>query len=216
MPDDATADSTAATFLACLREAAAFADPFDHWLLREAVSRQTAAAICALPFAPPDDPRHVGRREDDNERRVFFSPANQARFAVCAGLAAAFDSAPVRDRLSAMTGARLDGARLRIEYCMDRPGFWLEPHTDIAVKRFTMVIYLADDPALADAGTDILEGPPDHVHVRTAPYGRGRGVIFVPAANTWHGVGHTPIRGERRSLIVNYVSPDWRATHELC
>ena len=98
---------------------------------------------------------------------------------------------------------------------MDEPGFWLEPHTDIFVKKFTMLVYLADDPALRSAGTDIHEGPPDFKYVGSAPYGRNLGVIFIPGPDTWHGVGHVPIKGHRRSIIINYVTSDWRDKWEL-
>ena len=42
----------------------------------------------------------------------------------------------------------------------------------------------------------------------TTPYVRNRGLIVIPAADTWHGF-------LRRSLIVNYVKPEWRSRHEL-
>jgi hypothetical protein len=51
--------------------------------------------------------------------------------------------------------------------------------------------------------------------VATAPYGRNLGVIFIPAHDTWHGVGHHPLRALRKSIIVNYVSAEWRDTFEL-
>ena len=54
-------------------------------------------------------------------------------------------------------GRRLTDASLRIEYCLDTDGFWLEPHTDIGAKLFTMLIYLSDDPGAVEWGTDILD-----------------------------------------------------------
>ena len=71
------------------------------------------------------------------------------------------------------------------------------------------------DPALKLAGTDVHEGPPDYRYVTTAPYGKNLGLIFIPGKNTWHGVGHHPLLAVRRSIIINYVSPDWRDTFEL-
>ena len=56
---------------------------------------------------------------------------------------------------------------------------------------------------------------------RRATCSRGRpdpptaGLIFVPGADTWHGFTRRPIVGVRRSLIVNYVKPEWRSRHEL-
>ena len=31
-------------------------------------------------------------------------------------------------------------------------GFWLEPHTDLGVKKFTMLIYLSDGPEQSGSG----------------------------------------------------------------
>ncbi|OYV33337.1 MAG: hypothetical protein B7Z81_11520, partial [Acidocella sp. 20-61-6] len=102
-----------------------------------------------------------------------------------------------------------------IEYCQDVDGFWLEPHRDIAVKLFTMLIYVSEDPALFDAGTDIYDDTPAHNLVASVPYEKNRGLIFIPGAASWHGFSKRPIRGLRQSLIINYVSPDWRAVDEL-
>ena len=38
---------------------------------------------------------------------------------------------------------KLRDSHLRIEYCLDTDGFWLEPHTDIGAKLFTMLVYLS-------------------------------------------------------------------------
>jgi hypothetical protein len=114
-----------------------------------------------------------------------------------------------------VTGARLMDGRLRIEYCQDTDGFWLEPHVDIAVKRFAMLVYLSDDPALCDAGTDVYDASPEHLTVATAPYRFNAGMIFIPGSDTWHGFRKRPIKGLRKSIIVNYVAPEWRAVEEL-
>ena len=39
------------------------------------------------------------------------------------------------------------GTYLRIEFAQDIDGFWLEPHTDLGVKVFTMLLYLSKDPS---------------------------------------------------------------------
>jgi hypothetical protein len=68
---------------------------------------------------------------------------------------------------------------------------------------------------LRDAGTDVYDGSPEHRTVATAPYEFNAGMIFIPGKNTWHGFSRRPICGIRKSIIVNYVSPEWRATDEL-
>ena len=115
--------------------------------------------------------------------------------------------------LATTTGAKLDGTSLRIEYCMDRQGFWLEPHTDIGAKRFTLLVYLASDPDAEAWGTDLYDGARNHVARARACFNSG--LIFVPSDTSWHGFEPRPIAGVRRVLIVNYVGPEWRARHEL-
>lgn len=92
-------------------------------------------------------------------------------------------------------------------------GFWLEPHTDIAAKRFTMLIYLSTHPDAAEWGTDLFDA-----NLQTSGRSSGRfnsGLIFLPANDTWHGFARRLIAGVRRSIVINYVTPDWRSRHEL-
>ena len=117
--------------------------------------------------------------------------------------------------LRSLTGADLSRGHLRIEYCQDVDGFWLEPHLDISVKLFTMLVYLSGDPALRDAGTDIYDSSPEHRLAASAPYEKNKGLIFIPGTNSWHGFSKRPIRGLRKSIIINFVSDDWRAKDEL-
>ena len=44
---------------------------------------------------------------------------------------------------------------------------------------------------------------------------RNGGFVFVPGSDTWHAFHRRPIHGVRRSLIINYVRPEWRSRHEL-
>ncbi|MFN3622909.1 MAG: 2OG-Fe(II) oxygenase [Hyphomicrobium sp.] len=207
--------SVADQFLDCLARSRHATQPFDYWLLDGALPEEDIDAVVNLPFAPPGADGFNGRRETNNSARTFFSPENQAKFPVIRRIADGFKDPRVIDAIKQTTRANLADTRLRIEYCQDAPGFWLEPHTDISVKKFTMLVYLSGDPKLRLAGTDIHEGPPDYEYVTTAPYGRNLGVIFVPAGNTWHGVGHHPLTGLRKSIIINYVTADWRDTFEL-
>jgi hypothetical protein len=40
-------------------------------------------------------------------------------------------------------------------------------------------------------------------------------MVFVPADNTWHGFERRPIEGVRKSVILNYVTAEWRAREQL-
>lgn len=202
-------------FLRALSQAHCSAEPYSHWLLRDALPEALIDGIANLPVAPPEAAIFNGTREANNSARLFFSREAQARYPVCHGAAQIFRDSRVVAALEAATGAPLSRGQLRIEYCQDVTGFWLEPHLDIAVKLFTMLIYLSGDPALRDAGTDIYDATPQHNLVATVPYEKAAGLIFIPGKNTWHGFSQRPIAGLRKSIIVNYVAPDWRSREEL-
>lgn len=209
------ANPVADSFLACLARSRHETWPFDFWLLDGALPNEDVEAIAGLPIPPPSDAVFNGRRETNNSQRVYFTPENQAKYPVCRRVVQGFQDPKVRRTIEQVTGTDLSNAHLRIEYCQDAPGFWLEPHTDIFVKKFTMLVYLSDDPALKRAGTDVHQGPPDFKYVTTAPYGKNLGVIFIAGKNTWHGVGHYPLTALRKSIIINYVTSDWRDKWEL-
>ena len=153
MPMDQIAplNPLAQTFLAALGAARHERQPYDHWFLEHALPQDACEAITALPFDPPGGAEFDGRRETNNATRVYFSPDMQESYRVCRQVVEAFKDDRVISALEKETGAEVSDGALRIEYCQDTNGFWLEPHTDISVKLFTMLIYLTDDPALADA-----------------------------------------------------------------
>ena len=62
-------------------------------------------------------------------------------------------------------------------------------------------------------GTDIYADRETHAGV--TPFEPNSAMVFVPSDRTWHGFEKRPIRGVRRSLIINYVKPEWRSRHEL-
>jgi hypothetical protein len=209
------ANPVAEAFLACLGRAKHETLPFDYWLLNDTLPIEDVEAVTRLPFAPPSNAVLNGKRETNNSLRIFFTRDNQERFAVCRRIVAGFKDPRVRAAIEQTTGTDLSDGHLRIEYCQDADGFWLEPHTDIFVKKFTMLVYLSDDPNLRLAGTDIHEGPPNFKYVTSAPYGKNLGVIFIPSKNTWHGAGHHSFSGIRKSVIINYVTSAWRDKWEL-
>jgi hypothetical protein len=187
--------------------------PFRHWLVEDVLPEEACAAIRALPFAPPPIVDTKGKRETHNSTRLFFSAENRARFPVCGAVAEALQQGAVVDRLEALCDVTLRGRFLRIEYCQDTDGFWLEPHTDIGAKVFTMLVYLSTEKGSEHWGTDLLSET--HELVATAPFKANCGVIFIPGKNTWHGFHRRKIEGVRRSIIINYVKDEWRAQHEL-
>jgi len=201
-------------FLACLRNSQRDDTPYPHWLLANCLPAEVADALTSLPFKPADIEDTQGRRETNNDKRIHFGEENRTRHPVMEAISEAFQDKATVDALKALTGAPIDGTSLRVEYCQDTGNFWLEPHTDIGVKKFTMLIYLNREPEAVDWGTDIYSDR--ETYFGRAPAGFDTGLIFVPGSDTWHGFKVRPIVGIRKSIIINYVSPEWRNRHELC
>lgn len=207
--------SSASHMLDSLAHARHFQSPYDYWLLASILPSDMIEAIVDLPFDPPVAPLFDGRRESNNSTRIYFTPENQDKFPVCREVVDLFSDPAVISAMESMTGTLFSKGLLRIEYCQDRDGFWLEPHLDISVKYFTMLVYLSGEPELYDAGTDIYDATHEHNRVATAPYEKNKGLIFIPGKTTWHGFSKRTIKGIRKSLIINFVSPEWRSAEEL-
>ena len=148
-----------------------------------------------------------------NDTRSYFDEGNMGRFPVMAKVADALQTDEVIQVLAKTFDAPLDQTYLRLEYAQDIDGFWLQPHTDLGVKKFTCLIYLSQGPGHEELGTDIYASPEEHVGA--SPFIRNSAMIFVPGTNTWHGFERRPIQGVRRSVILNYVTPEWRAREQL-
>ena len=128
-------------------------------------------------------------------------------------MAQAFQDKRVTSHIEKVFGTNLKGTYLRIEFAQDIDGFWLEPHTDLGVKVFTMLLYLSKDPSHHDLGTDIYDA--DKKPCRPlAVYAQWRDGLRA-ANNTYHGFEKRPIKGVRTSLIINYVTNEWRAREQL-
>ena len=207
------ANTVSAAFLEALDRSEQRESPFRHWLLDEVLPPALYREVAALPFAPPSMDHASGTREANNSARVFFSPEVQAAHSACAAVTEGLGAPATIAGIERICGRPLSGSHLRIEYTMDREGFWLEPHTDIKVKLFTMLIYLAPAEGGEHLGTDIYDG--EETWVGSAPFAGNAGMIFLPADDTWHGFRPKPIDGVRRSLIVNFVTDEWRAREEL-
>ncbi|MGO4869057.1 MAG: 2OG-Fe(II) oxygenase [Roseiarcus sp.] len=205
--------SVATSLIGCFDASHFGAQPFRHWLLDNILPGDVCSGIDAIAVAPPKIDDTLGKRETHNSSRLFFGVDNRARYPACDALGAGFQSSGVVDRIEKLCDVKLRESYLRIEYCLDTDGFWLEPHTDIGAKLFTMLVYLSTEPGSEAWGTDILDANLNLVV--TAPYKRNAGLIFIPGADTWHGFHRRPINGVRRSLIINYVKPEWRSRHEL-
>jgi hypothetical protein len=196
-----------------LAAAACFDDPYRHWLLSDLFDDETGAALAALPFAAPELGGVSGARELHNDSRRYVDADNIRAFPACRRLAESFQNPETVGRFEAATGADLDGCCLRIEYALDISGFWLKPHTDLGVKKLTLLAYLAEPDGQDDLGTDIYRDP--DTWVRRSPFVNGMALLFVPSDNTWHGFEPRDFPGVRKSVIINYVTSEWRAREQL-
>ncbi len=195
-------------------QGAAFYDaPYHHWLVSDLFPIETLNALQKLPFGAPALDGVSGTREIHNATRVYFDDENRATHPVCAAVAVAFQSDSVIDAISKVFDTDLNGTFLRIEYGQDVDGFWLDPHTDIGVKRFTMLAYLSGDMAHETLGTDVYSDA--ETWVKRTPFRANLAMAFVPSDGTWHGFEKRLIMGVRKSLIVNFVSDDWRDREQL-
>ena len=208
-----SAEAVRAHMLEALRRGERHERPFRHWLISDLLPAATAEAAAGLPFAPPPDAVFSGRRETNNATRRYFAGATLAEHPVAAAVARAFQAPETVQAIGAISGADLAGSCLRIEYCVDTDGFWLEPHTDIGAKRLTLLIYLSRGKGASDWGTDVYSDPDTLFGTVEGRFDAA--LLFVPGADTYHGFRRRPIAGVRRTLIVNYVGPEWRARHEL-
>jgi hypothetical protein len=207
------AERVAETFAAAVAGRRKFDAPYRHYLVENVFPADIAEELAHLPFAPPVLNGVSGKRELHNDQRSYFDIEGVARFPVMSGVAEALQSTRIVRLINEAFDAPIDDTFLRLEYAQDVDGFWLQPHTDLGVKKFTCLIYLSEGPGHETLGTDIYESPERHFGV--SPFKRGAAMIFVPGDATWHGFDKRPIHGVRRSVILNYVTHDWKAREQL-
>lgn len=186
--------------------------PYRHWFLQGVFPSDVYQQLKNMPFPIAELGGISGTREAHNADRIYFS-GDSLGLESCRATAEAFQDPDTVGLLNEAFDSQLQQTFVRIEYAQDTDGFWLKPHTDIGVKRFTMLIYMSDDPTHADLGTDIYADA--STPVARSPFAPNSAMIFVPSDKSWHGFEKRPIHGVRRSLIVNYVTDDWQAREQL-
>jgi len=187
--------------------------PFQHWLISNLFDQQVIDEILEVPFNCHTLDYKVGSREEHNPTRQYINPPSIEKHEVCSRIANTLKDLRIVSKFEEMGNITLKDSLLRVEYAVDTAGFWLEPHTDIGVKMFTMLIYLSKEPDALGWGTDIYES--HDKHARTVPFNTNSALMFIPSNKTWHGFEPRVINGIRKTLIVNYVTQDWRNRHEL-
>ena len=147
----------------------------------------------ALPFEAPSLDGVSGKRELHNNTRKYFDVENRENFPVCEAIAQAFQDKRVTSHIEKVFGTDLKGTYLRIEFAQDIDGFWLEPHTDLGVKVFTMLVYLSKDPSHTDLGTDIYDG--EKRHVGRSPFTPNAAMVFIPGKQHLSRLREAPDQG---------------------
>lgn len=208
-----TAEDVVQSLMASINQSQVFEKPYRHWVLEHCVPSDTLHDLVNLPFPAPALDGVSGKRELHNNTRKYFDVKNRAAYPSCEAVAQAFQDPRIIEKIEKTFGIDLTGTHLRIEYAQDTDGFWLEPHTDLGVKAFTMLLYLSDGEGHADLGTDIYDG--DKTHVGRSPFVPNVALIFIPGSDTYHGFEPRTINGVRKSVIINYVTNEWRAREQL-
>lgn len=188
--------------------------PYPHWSIENVLPDYICKSL--LKWDPGSEAISgdiKGRREYHNQYRVFVDKQKQDEDVGCAALAQAFEAKETRDVFTRLTGASLDNTWLRLELCLDKEGFWLEPHTDIGAKKLTFLLSLSTAPGSEEWGTDIMT--PDGKSLGRSLGKFNSAFLFIPSNDTWHGYQRRPMKGIRRTLILNYVDDTWRAKQEL-
>ena len=208
-----TTDDVVTTLTRSFAGARKSATPYPNWVLDKCLPDDVAAAVTELPFPAPALGGISGKREVHNATRKYFDAENMAAYPVCNTVNSALQDRRVITAIENTFATNLKGTYLRVEFAQDTDGFWLEPHTDLGVKSFTFLLYLSTNPQHADLGTDIYDN--DKKHVGRSPFQPNGAFIFVPSNNTYHGFEPRRIDGVRKSLVINYVTNEWRAREQL-
>ena len=203
----------AEAFAASIAARKEFDRPYKHYLIENAFPADVSETLANLPFAAPVLNGLSGKRELHNDQRSYFDAAAMERFPVMRAVAQALQSHAVTRMIHQTFAAPIDDTFLRLEYAQDIDGFWLQPHTDLGVKKFTCLIYLSDAPGHESLGTDIYASPEQHFGA--SPFVHNSAMVFVPSDKTWHGFEKRAIAGVRKSVILNYVTQDWLAREQL-
>jgi hypothetical protein len=208
-----TPDAIVESVLASIEASKVTEKPYRHWFLTKCLPADAAQAVLDLPFPAPELGGISGKREVHNATRKYFDQENMGKYPVCKAFNEAFQDKRVTEKVAKFFGTNLDGSYLRVEVAQDTDGFWLEPHTDLGVKMFTMLLYMSPDPQHSVLGTDIYAA--DKTHVGRSPFQSNAAMVFVPSDITYHGFEPRTIEGVRKSVIINYVTNDWRAREQL-
>jgi hypothetical protein len=204
--------------------------PFPVHHVTHFLPESVLAEVRKVPVKPKD---MTGARAHNNANRTYFTQSFQAEYPVAKLIADVFQHPDIVKILASSCKGDLDNTHLLLELACDQGPSNLVPHRDIGTKRFTGLFYVANDPRLKTAGTDIYtahkarqaeivaaaaengDAPRQFFKDKTrrVVYGPGIGYYFVPTEVSWHGFDAREIVGERKTLIVNYLGVSKNGEH---
>ena len=153
-----------------------------------------------------------GKRELHNNTRKYFDAENSAKFPVCEAFCDAFQDKRVTDKIAG-TSAPSSTAPTCASSSRRTPtasGSSRTPTSASSCSRCCSTCRRTRAPAL---GTDIYDT--DKKHVGRSPFEPNAAMVFVPSNITYHGFEARKIEGVRKSVIINYVTNEWRAREQL-
>ncbi len=174
-----TSQAIVDSMLASIQASKRTDQPYKHWFLTKCLPQDVTDNILSLPFRAPDLGGISGKRELHNNTRTYFDQGNMDSYPVCKAFNDAFQSESLTKPIEQHFGTNLAGSFLRVEFAQDIDGFWLEPHTDLGVKVFTMLLYMSTDEQHKDLGTDIYDTGQEAHRTIAVPVERGHGVRAV-------------------------------------
>ncbi len=187
--------------------------PYPHYIIKNAFTPELILSTNKLPHKMYPLNYKVGSREEFNAYRQYLTPEIIKKNDCAKKVADVFLSPKIIDFIEKKGNITLKNTLLRIEHTIDTGNFWLAPHTDLGVKKFTMLIYLSEGEEMNTWGTDIYYNA--NLHCKTVSYAPNTALVFFPTNNTWHGFEPTSIKGVRRTFIINYVTKEWLNRQEL-
>jgi len=184
----------------------AYTTPEKWWKVHNAFREsQVKEMIKLFPKEVPEEDSS-GKRDSANKFRTFITRNTKG-----ADIFKDWDTLEMRLGLSDITGVDMKTGALRIELCQDGPGFWLSQHVDIKEKLMTLQIYLGEGK---ESWGTVLYAQPDQVFTEL-PFKSNTGWLGVLGEPVIHGVPKKKVDGVRKSVIINYVTSDWKDTDQL-
>lgn len=192
--------------------------PYKYWVFKDFLEQDVLDKILELD-APIGGNGYNNTRNVDNDetQRTYLKESTIKKYPVFKTIEDIFTNDSFKKSLETKLGIDLKKyPYLRSEFVQDISPFCLTPHTDETIKACTILIYLSKDMDSESMGTELYENEDMSGLTVKAPFISNTGYIFLPdGKTTWHGIKEVKFEGVRKVLIINYVGPGWRDTHQL-